>query len=100
MHKECWIMTDNSFDPTWVMELAKQQYPEDLRFHQALAACTRVVRTCDCGCGTPYFVDLSPDTMGEDSEFGARIALRREDGPAVVVDLLPDGRVACIEENR
>ena len=87
----------DAYDPTWVVELAKQQYPEDSRFHQALASCTRVVRYCDCGCGTPYFVEPSSETAGEDSDFGLRIALRREDGPAVVVDLLPDGRVACIE---
>ncbi len=93
-------MTDHSYDPTWIVELAKAQYPEDVRLHQALAACTRVVRYCDCGCGTPYFVGLSADAAGEESDFGVRITLDREDGPAVVVDLLPDGRVASIESSR
>lgn len=90
-------MGDDVYDPGWVVDLARQQYPEDLRLHRALAACTRVVRYCDCGCGTPYFVELSADAAGEDSDFGLRIALHQEDGASVVVDLLPDGRVACIE---
>lgn len=90
-------MAGNYYDPAWIVQLARAQYPEDLRLHQALAACTRVLRYCDCGCGTPYFVDLSPETAGEESEFGLRIALERDDGPAVAVDLLPDGRVASIE---
>ncbi len=89
--------TDRAYDPTWIVDLAKQQYPEDERLHQALAACTRVVRYCDCGCGTPYFVDVAAESSGEDSEFGLRVTLEREDTSPVVVDLLPDGRVACIE---
>lgn len=90
-------MGDEQYDPTWVVELARQQYPDDLRLHEALAACTRVVRYCECGCGTPYFVELSPEMVGEDSDFGMRITLQREAATDVVVDLLPDGRVACIE---
>lgn len=90
-------MAEQGYDPSWIVQLARTQYPEDLRLHQALAACTRVLRYCDCGCGTPYFVDLSPETAGEESEFGLRITLEREAGPTVVVDLLPDGRVASIE---
>ncbi|MCL4371676.1 MAG: hypothetical protein M1380_12370 [Chloroflexi bacterium] len=93
-------MTGESYDPTWIVELAKAHYPEDLRLHQALAACTRVLHLCDCGCGTAYFVELSSDVAGEESDFGLRVALQREDGPAVVVDLLPDGRVASIETGR
>lgn len=85
------------FDPSPVLELAKRQHPEDRRLHQAIAACTRVVRYCGCGCGTPYFVDVAAEVVGEDSDFGLRISLEQEDGPPVVVDLLPDGRVACIE---
>ncbi len=87
----------DAFDPSWIVELAKQQYPEDERLHQALAACTRVLRYCNCGCGTPYFVDLPAEASGEDGDFGLRVSLEREEGPPVVVDLLPDGRVACIE---
>ncbi len=90
-------MSNDAYDPTPILELARRQYPEDERLHEALAACTRVVRYCDCGCGTPYFVDITAEPAGEMSEFGLRITLEREDGPPVVVDLLPDGRVACIE---
>ena len=86
-----------AYDPSRVLALAQQQYPEDARLHSAIAACTRVVRYCDCGCGTPYFVELQPEAVGEDSDFGLRLSLQREDGLPVVVDLLPDGRVACIE---
>ena len=93
-------MTDRSYDPTWIVDLAKRQCPEDLRLQTALAACTRVVHYCDCGCGTVYFVDLSPETAGEESDFGMQVVMNREDGPAVVVDLLPDGRVASIESSR
>src|SRR5450759_5484683 len=90
-------MSGDPYDPTWVVELARLQYPEDRRLHEALSACTRVVRYCDCGCGTPYFVRLDPDALGEDSEFGLRVTLKREAGPDVVVDILPDGRVMSIE---
>ena len=88
------------YDPTWIVDLARAQYPQDLRLHQALAACTGVHHYCDCGCGTPYFVDFAREEAGEESEFGMRVVLRREDGSSVVVDLLPDGRVASIEERR
>ena len=90
-------MESRRYDPTWVVELAKAQYPDDGRLHSALAECTTVIRFCDCGCGTPYFVGVEPDDAGERSDFGIRLSLEREDGSAVIVDLLPDGRVACIE---
>jgi hypothetical protein len=85
------------YDPTWVVALAKRQYPDDEWLHVSLAACTRVARYCGCGCGTPYFVELTPDGQGEESEFGMRISLEREGGAVVTVDVLPDGRIACIE---
>lgn len=88
---------ESAYDPGWVVELAKTQYPEDAWLHSALDSCTVVARYCECGCGTPYFVNMDPDAMGEDSEFGMRITLVRDSGTPVVVDLLPDGRVACIE---
>ena len=93
-------MSGDVYDPTWVVDLARQQYPEDHRLHESLAACTRVVRYCDCGCGTPYFVELDPDALGEDSEFGLRVTLHRPHEADVVVDLLPDGRVMSIEAPR
>ncbi len=85
------------YDPGWVVDLARQQYPEDRRLHDALAECTRVTRRCGCGCGMPYFVELDPDGLGEDSEFGLRVMLRRDNAPDVVVDVLPDGRVMSID---
>ena len=90
-------MSEDAYDPTWIVDLARQQYPENHHLHEALVACTRVVRYCDCGCGTPYFVQFDPEALGEDSEFGLRVAIHRPHGPDVVVDLLPDGRVMSIE---
>jgi hypothetical protein len=85
------------YDPAWVVRLAKAQYPDDEWLHASLAACTSVAGYCDCGCGTPYFVHLTPDGQGEESDFGMRIFLERDGGAVVTVDFLPDGRVACIE---
>jgi hypothetical protein len=87
----------NRYDPTWAVDLAKAQYPEDDWLHAALAACTRVARYCECGRGAPYFVELVADAQGEESAFGMRISLARENGGVVTIDLLPDGRIACIE---
>lgn len=87
----------DDYDPTPVLELARQQYPEDLLLHRAIAECTTVVSYCACGCGTPYFVDLLAESAGEESEFGLRVTLERPDGGTIAIDLLPDGRVACIE---
>ena len=90
-------MSAQPYDPAWVVELARREYPQDVALHRALEACTTVVRYCDCGCGTPYFAEPSAETAGEDSDFGLRVSIPRDDAPPVVVDFLPDGRVACIE---
>jgi hypothetical protein len=91
------IVENTQYDPAWVLDLARAQYPDDEWLHASLAACTTVARYCACGCGTPYFVELAPDTQGEESDFGMRIRLKRERGAVVTVDFLPDGRIACIE---
>lgn len=85
------------YDPKWIVDLARAQYPDDEWLHAALASCTNVARYCSCGCGVPYFVEMAPEAQGEESDFGMKLQLEREDGAVVTVDFLPDGRVACIE---
>jgi len=84
---------DRAYSPFWLLDLARSQRPQDDALIAALAACTRVVGECDCGCGDPYFVD--PAEWGGPP--GRTVELRRADGVTVLVDMLGDERVGHVE---
>ena len=81
------------YDPGWLLELARNQRPEDGLLREALAACTQKIGECECGCGDPYFVDPESDEWAQERT----VELTRKDGVTVLVDVLADGRVGSIE---
>ena len=30
------------FDPSWLVDLAREQFPDDIEFHNSLKACTKI----------------------------------------------------------
>jgi hypothetical protein len=81
------------YDPTWLVELAEKQIPDEKQVIESLKLCTTVVGFCDCGCGDPYFID--PES--KDLEFDYNEVLEREDGICIILDIMKDKRVGSIE---
>ncbi|OPY88313.1 MAG: hypothetical protein A4E71_00524 [Smithella sp. PtaU1.Bin162] len=85
--------TPCSYDPSWVVNLAESQMPEDAELINELKKCTKVVAYCGCGCGDPYFVR----PHSEDWVFDHNVVLEREDGTDVILDVMKNGRIGGIE---
>jgi hypothetical protein len=82
-----------SYDPTWLIELAKKQIPNEKEIIESLKSCTTVVGFCGCGCGDPYFID--PES--KDWDFDYNEELEKEDGIDIILDIMKDKRVGSIE---
>jgi hypothetical protein len=87
------IPAGKPYDPEWVLQLARDQRPYDAQLLRGLKACTRVIGTCQCGCGDPYFVDPA----SKEWVHKRCVELVRGDGVSIIVDVLADGRVGHIE---
>lgn len=81
------------YDPTWLIELAKKQIPDEIDIIDSMKLCTSVVGFCGCGCGDPYFID--PES--EDWDFDYNKVLEREDGIDIVLDIMKDKRIGRVE---
>lgn len=81
------------YDPSWLVQLASEQRPEEEELLQALKRCTSKVGECECGCGDPFFVD--PHSAEWKPAY--HIELQRADGVPVIVTILCDGRVGSVE---
>lgn len=82
-------MTWEPFDPTILILLAKQQYPDEAALHEALSCCTSAELIDD---GSPeggglYFVDRMEGT------FKQNVVLFWPMKGKIVLDLLEDGRI-------
>ena len=72
------------YDPTWLVELARAQHPEESWLHTALAACTRCLQE---DAETSYFVDRM------EGHFARNVILSWPERGKIVLDILTDGRV-------
>lgn len=83
------------YDPTWLVELARDQAPEHTWLPDALAACTQ------CCCGTTaylYFVDPSnPNQPGAAWQFKENIILEHPIEGDLILDVLEGYRIGGIE---
>jgi hypothetical protein len=77
------------YDPGWLIQAAKAQYPKDAALHAALASCTQVLGEEP----VLYFVDPQSTDWHVDRD------IRINDTPKgdVEIDLLKDGRVGGLE---
>jgi len=80
-----------SYNPEWIVELAKKQIPNQKKVIESLKRCTKIVKFCNCGCGDPYFV--KPDEW----DFDHNEVLVRDDGVEVILDIMKDNKVGAIE---
>ncbi len=79
------------YDPAWLVQLAKDQYPDYKWLHESLEGCTKIKSGC-------YFVDpKKPNEPGSEWQFKESITLVHPEKEEVVLDILKDGRVGSIE---
>jgi len=83
------------YDPTWLVDLAKEQYPEQTWLHQALARCTKCLQESRAYI---YFVSQErPNQPGSEWQFKRNVPLdSKKEGP-LVLDVLEDGRIGGFE---
>lgn len=81
------------YDPSWIVKLAENQYPDDENLIEALKKCKIVVGFCECGCGDPYFIDPN----SKEWDFDDNLELLREDDIPIILDIMKDGRVGSLE---
>jgi hypothetical protein len=83
-----------TYDPTWLVELARKQLPEQTALIEALANCTRVWKRTPTAL---YFVDPTrPNVPGSEWQFADNYIVDSARGE-VSIDVLEDGRVGGIE---
>lgn len=81
------------YDPTWVVNLAEEQIPEETEIIENLKKCTTILGFCNCGCGSPYFID--PDSHEWDFDYCE--VLERKNNYEIVLDIMRDKRIGSIE---
>lgn len=83
------------YDPTWLVELARQQRPEERWLPEALAKCTRCLRESRAYF---YFVDPArPNEAGAEWQFDTNITLESPAKGSLVLDILKGFRVGGVE---
>lgn len=89
-------MTDwQPYDPSWLVGLAEEQYPDQPWLTAALARCTR------CHVESPaytYFVDPEcANKPGAAWQFAANIELSSPTAGPLLLDVLTEGRIGGVE---
>ena len=83
------------YDPAWLVTLANEQYPEDPRYAEALARCTK--RSVESE-GYSHFVDpTNCNKPGAEWQFDENIMLESATEGMIVLDVLKDGRIGGAE---
>jgi hypothetical protein len=84
-----------SFDPTWLMELAREQAPERQWLPVALSRCTRLRWRGDAYMA---FIDSArPNEPGSEWQFVENIVLEHPSHGELVLDILTEHRVGGVE---
>ncbi|MCP4445338.1 MAG: hypothetical protein GY811_08345 [Myxococcales bacterium] len=84
-----------TYDPSWLVELAKQQRPELPWLIQALAACINAMRESDLYI---RFVDsVNANKPGADWQFDHSLRLRHPEYGELILDILKGQRVGGVE---
>jgi hypothetical protein len=92
------VLLTESYDPTWLVELAEKEYPEDKWLHDALSKCTRRLLVSDDP-SMVYFVSPENANMrGSDWQFSENVVLETYKAGEIVLDIMKDGRVGSIEQ--
>jgi hypothetical protein len=89
-------MTDwQPYDPTWLVELAKAQLPEETWLPAALAACTSASQE------SPAYIHFvnpaDPDAPGSEWEVQTDLTLRHPTEGDLVLDVLDGNKIGGVE---
>lgn len=82
------------YDPSWLVDLAQQQLPDDDRLHASLKKCT------EASGNIPYIHFVNPrraNRPGSEWQFEDNIILEDPVKGELVLDILKDGRVGGVE---
>jgi hypothetical protein len=94
MHNEGALKWE-TYDPAWLVALAKEQYPDEPCFAEALARCTRRAEGCP---SYMYFVDPKDvNQPGAEWQFDQNIMLESDAEGMLILDVLKDGRIGGVE---
>lgn len=83
------------YDPRWLVALAKEQYPDDPQFAEALARCTSRSEESPAYI---HFVDpKDANKPGAEWQFDQNIMLESETEGRIILDVLKGGRIGGAE---
>lgn len=83
------------YDPAWLVELAREQLPDEPEIVKALSNCTRAAAESPA---MTYFVDpRRANQPGADWQFKRNVVLDDGHGDPLVLDVLKDGRIGGVE---
>lgn len=89
------MSTWETYDPTWLVELALEQVPEERWLPEALSNCRRAYR--ESGVYT-YFVDpANPNQPGSEWQIDTSIVVEHPTEGTLVLDVLKGPRVGGFE---
>ncbi len=81
------------YDPSWVVKLAEEQIPEEVEVIENLKKCTTIIGYCDCGCGSPYFID----PKSEKWNFDYNKILEKDSNGNIILDIMRDKKIGSFE---
>ena len=83
------------YDPTWLVELVREQCPEEPWLPDAIRKCTQCLRESEAYI---YFVNPErPNKPGSEWQFQESIDLESSTEGWIVLDILKGGRVGGVE---
>jgi len=83
------------YDPTWLLELAREQLPEEVWLQDALAVCRRAWTKSPA---YVYFVNpQNPNIVGSEWQFETNMVLEHPTEGELVLDILRGRRVGGVE---
>ena len=89
-----WSRRWRPYDPTWLVELAREQHPDDPSLTAALRACTRAIQ----GANYVRFVSgRRANQPGAEWQFARNVTLESDTHGDLVLDVLQSGRIGGVE---
>ncbi len=83
------------YDPTWLVNLARESYPDEPWLAEALARCVRGAQESPAYI---HFVDPSgPNTPGSEWQFEENLLLDHPEEGTLVLDILREQRIGGVE---
>ena len=84
-----------SYDPTWLVELAKEQLPEETWLPAALAACTMARQ--ESAAYIHFVTRADPEEPGSEWQVQTDFTLKHPTEGELVLDILEGNRVGGVE---